>query len=133
MKKYILDTDICSYILKRKPLSVLEKFSKVGTDNVFISVITYAELMYGVEKTKTQRINKEVIHNFLNFIKILEWDIKSAIEYGEIRNSLEVSGVPIGNMDLMIASHAKSLGFVLVTNNFKHFSRIKGLVLENWV
>jgi len=114
--KYILDTDICSYILKQKPLSVLEKLKQVGA-----------------EKTKSQKINKEVINHFASLISILDWDVQAAIEYGTTRNILETQGLPIGNMDLMIAAHAKSKNLILVTNNNKHFSKVSGLIIENWI
>ena len=131
--KYILDTDICSYILKQKPLSVLEKFKQVGPEKICISVITYSELMFGAEKTKSQKINKEVINHFASLISILDWDVQAAIEYGTTRNILETQGLPIGNMDLMIAAHAKSKNLILVTNNNKHFSKVSGLIIENWI
>lgn len=131
--KYILDTDICSYILKQKPISVLEKFKQVGTEKICVSVITYSELMFGAEKTKSQKINKEVIDHFVSLISILDWDVQAAIEYGITRTMLETRGLPIGNMDLMIASHAKSKNLILVTNNNKHFSKVEGLIIENWI
>lgn len=132
-RKYLLDTDTCSYILKRKPVSVLEIFERINTDNIQMSVITYSELLYGAEKTKSQRINTKVIESFCEIIEVVEWDKDAARQYAIIREYLESKGEMIGNMDVMIAAHACSLNLTLVTNNQKHFSKVLNLSLENWV
>ena len=92
-----------------------------------------AELLYGVEKTQSQKINKKVVKEFTGLFQILPWCEKSSEEYAVIRSALEKRGEPIGNMDMLIAAHAKSSHLTLVTNNYKHFSKVENLRLENWV
>lgn len=131
--EYILDTNICIYIIKRKPVSVLKKFSGLTVGNVGISTITLAELQYGVMKSSDPSKNSAALEKFLTSFEIVEFDIQACIEYGVIRSFLEKQGTPIGPLDTLIASHAKSLGVVLVSNNLKEFERIPGLLVENWV
>ncbi len=133
MTQYLLDTDTCSYILKNKPLSVCNTFKSVGVDNIRLSSITVAELLYGVEKSQSQKINKKVVKEFVSLFQVLPWCEKSSEEYAMIRNDLEKRGEPIGSMDMMIAAHAKSSGLTLVTNNYKHFSKVENLKMVNWV
>jgi len=133
MKRYILDTDICSYIIRERPVRVLEHFRKLNMNQICISTISYAELLYGVERSRSTKINRPIVDNFARHLTIIEWRIEAAEHYANIRTLLEASGTPIGAMDMMIAAHARSLGTVLVTNNSKHFSRVKALKLENWV
>lgn len=129
----MLDTDTCSYIIKKRPISVLERLEKLNMNDVCISVITCAELYYGVERSSSKKINRQVINEFLRYIAVLSWTEEAAIEYGIIRNALEKKGDPIGNMDTMIAAHARSCKAKLVTNNTRHFSRVPKLKLENWI
>ena len=141
--KYILDTNICSYIIKNRPLEVLAKFKSVGTDNCVISSITVAELKYWVARNKRlhilsgnthiPKINEQVINQFLHHLLIIDFDAHAANSYGELRTTLEEKGKPIGSMDLMIAAHALSLDIILVTNNIKEFDRVPKLELENWI
>jgi tRNA(fMet)-specific endonuclease VapC len=130
---YILDTNICIYLIKRKPASVIEKFNQQPLGGIGISSITLAELQYGVSKSMMPDKNQHALNSFLLPLEIVHFDENAATEYGKIRNELEKNGAPIGPLDMLIASHAKSLNAILVTNNEKEFKRIKGLKIENWV
>jgi tRNA(fMet)-specific endonuclease VapC len=130
--KYLLDTNICIYIIKNKPAQVYEKFLTLEFGSVGISSITLAELNYGVEKSMHIEKNKEALLKFLTPIEIADFNFEASVEYGKIRSDLEKIGTPIGSLDLLIAAHAKSLNIILVTNNEKEFSRISGLEIENW-
>ena len=130
---YMLDTDISSYIIKQRPISVLERFEAVSVDKICISVITLAELIYGVEHSSSTKINLPIIKNFVSCLSVLLWDCSAAECYGKLRTILEQKGTPIGNMDLMIAAHALSEDIIVVTNNTQHFERIPQLQIENWV
>jgi len=132
MKRYMLDTDMCSYIIKQHPVSVLLHFQKLSMEQICISIITYAELMYGVERSSSKRINRPIIENFLRHLDVVEWGIAAADQYSVIRTELESKGNPIGAMDMLISAHAKSIKAVLVTNNQKHFTKVNGLKVENW-
>jgi len=132
MKRYMLDTDISSYIIRNRPQSVRERFSKLDSDQLCISAITQAELAYGVKAAgaaKTLRLN---VADFVRRLAVLEWGGMAVEHYADIRVKLEAAGTSIGNMDLMIAAHARSIGAVVVTNNEKHFRRVGGLAVENW-
>ena len=130
--KYMLDTNICIYVIKEKPESVIRKFLKNNPEEMCISSITYAELLYGVEKSKAIQKNRIALSLFLSPIKILEFNDYAAQEYGQIRADLEQKGMPIGSMDMLIAGHVKAEDLILVTNNTKEFQRVAGLKLENW-
>lgn len=130
--KYMLDTNICIYVIKEKPESVIRKFLKNNPEEMCISSITYAELLYGVEKSKAIQKNRIALSLFLSPIKILEFNDYAAQEYGQIRADLEQKGMPIGSMDMLIAGHAKAEDLILITNNTKEFQRVAGLKLENW-
>lgn len=127
----MLDTDIASYVIRRRPASVLERFSD-HADQLCISVITEAELRFGVEKRGASSIRKAV-EAFLSRLEVLEWNRAAATAYGRLRAQLVAAGRPIGNMDLMIAAHALAEGMTVVTNNDRHFKIIDGLSVENWV
>jgi tRNA(fMet)-specific endonuclease VapC len=129
----MLDTDICSYIIRLRPLSVLEKFKQLNASDLCISVITYAELLYGVERSSSKKVNHEIVESFTSKLVILDWDSMAAKHYAILRASMELEGKNIGNMDLMIAAHALSIGATVVTNNLRHFKVVKGLKVENWV
>lgn len=129
----MLDTNICIYVIKNKPLIVKENFLKHDINYICISSITFAELMHGAEKSQYPEKTRTAIYNFLSPIKVMSFDSNAAIEYGKIRASLETKGTPIGPMDMLIAAHAKSLDLTIVTNNTKEFERIKDLQVENWV
>jgi len=132
MNKYLLDTDICSYIIKKRPREVLERFKAVSPMQLGISVITLAELLYGVEHSSSKTINLPIIENFVNHLQVLPWESEAAVHYSKLRVLLEQQGTPIGNMDLMIAAHALSLGRIVVTNNLRHFEKVPYLQVENW-
>ncbi len=130
--EYLLDTNICIYIIKKKPVEVFEKFKTLTIGDVGISSITLAELQYGVEKSSNSEKNREALEQFLTPIEIIDYGYEATIEYGKIRTTLENKGIPIGPLDMLIASHAKSLNVILVTNNVKEFERIAGLKIVNW-
>lgn len=132
MTNYMLDTDISSYIIKEKPIHVLERFRQLEMRQLHISVITYAELIYGVEYSSNKKINRPIIDDFIRHLSVLDWDKNAAEQYGHIRAFLRKEGLIIGSMDMMIAAHARSERMVLVTNNDKHFKRIPKLSIENW-
>ncbi|MBD2690512.1 type II toxin-antitoxin system tRNA(fMet)-specific endonuclease VapC [Anabaena catenula] len=131
--RYLLDTNICIYIIKQKPQKVLDKFQSLQISDIGISSITVAELEYGVAKSQQQEKNRTALLQFLLPLQIVEFNQSSATIYGEIRSNLESQGIVIGAMDMLIAAHALSLGVTLVTNNVREFSRISTLSLENWV
>ncbi|MEH2194745.1 MAG: type II toxin-antitoxin system VapC family toxin [Nostoc sp.] len=131
--RYLLDTNICIYLIKQKPQKVLDKFQTLSISDVGISSITIAELEYGVAKSQQQDKNRIALMQFLLPLEIVEFNQASATIYGSIRSDLESQGLIIGAMDMLIASHAVSLGVTLVTNNVREFSRISTLLLENWV
>ncbi len=132
MKLYMLDTDTCSYVIRERPIGVLERFRKLSMDQVCISAVTYAELIYGVERSSSKRINRSIVDDFVQHLDIVQWGKEAAERYGKVRAELETGGTPIGAMDLMIAAHATSIKAALVTNNQKHFAKVKGLRIENW-
>jgi tRNA(fMet)-specific endonuclease VapC len=133
MQLYMLDTDTCRYIIKDRPASVRTKFQQLQMEQICISIITYAELLYGVERSSSQRINRSIVDDFVKHLTIQQWDEAAANHYAPIRNHLQSTGQPIGGMDMQIAAHALSLNATLVTNNQRHFSRVPELVTDNWV
>lgn len=130
--KYMLDTNICIYIIKEKPKKVLDKFQTCNIGDICISMITFAELQYGVEKSQYKDKNQTALASFLGPIEILPFEQNAAIKYGSIRVDLENQGRIIGAYDLMIGAHAIAENLILVTNNTKEFKRITDLSLENW-
>ena len=128
----MLDTNICIYAIKHKPEKVLEELQRHDPSDVCISAVTYAELIHGVEKSAAIEKNRLALSLLLANIEIFDFDAKAADCYGKIRTELEKKGSPIGPLDMMIAGHARSLEFTLVTNNMKEFSRVSGLRMENW-
>ncbi|HAR49952.1 hypothetical protein ER57_06505 [Smithella sp. SCADC] len=131
--KYILDTNICIYIIKKKPISVLYRLSKIKINDAGISSITLSELEYGAAKSSHPDRNRVALIEFASLLEIYNYDAGAAGEYGIIRADLERKGKVIGAMDMLIAAQAKSLNLILVTNNEKEFNRIAGLRIENWV
>jgi tRNA(fMet)-specific endonuclease VapC len=130
MTGFMLDTDISSYIIKRRPATLLEKFER-HADTLCVSVMTAAELRFGAEKAGRPQLT-EVVEAYLERLAILDWTNEVSSHYARIRSVLESSGKPIGNMDLLIASHAVAQRMTLVTNNLKHFSNVPGLKVEVW-
>ena len=130
--KYLLDTNICIYLIKQKPPKVLARFNTLDLSDIGISSITVAELEYGICKSQQQEKNRSALMQFLLPLEIVEFDQAAATLYGSIRSNLESRGLVIGAMDMLIAAHALSLGVTLVSNNVREFSRIANLSLENW-
>ncbi len=128
----MLDTNICIYIIKRKPLAVLAKFNQ-HAGQLAISSITLAELLHGAEKSEFIDRNLGVVEDFTSRLDVLEYGEKAAAHYGSIRSDLEKKGKNIGVNDLHIAGHARSEGLILVSNNLKEFSRVEALRTENWI
>lgn len=131
--KYLLDTNICIYIIKKKPQNVVIKLSKININDVGISSITLSELEYDIEKSSNPNKNRIALIEFLSIMEIYNYNDNAAKEYGIIRSDLEKRGQIIGSMDMLIAAHAKSMELILVTNNEDEFKRIKGLAIENWI
>ena len=130
MTGFMVDTDISSYIIRRRPATLVEKFEKHG-ETLSVSVITAAELRFGAEKVARPKLT-ELVEAYLERLAILDWTNEVTHHYARIRTELERSGKPIGNMDLLIAAHAVSQGMTVVTNNLKHFSNVPGLKVEVW-
>ena len=120
------------WTIKKKPAEVFEKFKNLTIGDVGISSITLAELQYGIEKSSNSEKNREALEKFLTPIEIIDYGYEATVEYGKIRAELEKKGITIGPLDMLIASHAKSLDVILVTNNVREFERIAGLRIENW-
>ncbi|MBI5207726.1 MAG: type II toxin-antitoxin system VapC family toxin [Candidatus Firestonebacteria bacterium] len=130
--KYLLDTNICIYIIKKKPLEIFNKLVTINISDVGISSITLSELEYGVEKSQYPDRNRLALLEFLSPIEIYNFDDFAAKEYGIIRTEFEKKGNLIGPLDMLIAAHAKSLRLILVTNNENEFKKVSGLKIENW-
>ncbi|HMS07558.1 MAG TPA: tRNA(fMet)-specific endonuclease VapC [Burkholderiaceae bacterium] len=132
MLRYLLDTNIVIYVLKRRPIEVLSSFN-ANASRMAISSITLAELLHGAEKSSHVSSNWSAIEDFCSRLEVLPYGAKAAQHYGAIRAALEKLGQPIGVNDLHIAGHARSEGLVLVTNNVSEFMRVPALEIENWV
>ena len=132
MLKYLLDTNIVIYVIKRRPLKVLDAFN-VNHDRMGISSITLSELIYGAEKSAAVDKNLRVVEEFVSHLEVLPYDAKASQHYGQIKSFLEKKGTLIGENDIHISAHAISQGLILVTNNLKEFKRVPHLALENWV
>jgi len=132
--KYLLDTNICIYIINEKPKKVLQKFEQYPVHEFGISSITQAELQYGVEKSTQKNRNQMALDEFLLPLTILPFHGKRLVErYGKIRAFLESKGKTIGPLDTLIAAHALSLDLTIVSNNIKEFSRVPNLKCEDWI
>ena len=132
MIKYMLDTNICIYIIKQKPKNVIERFRQAQVSEIGISSITLSELEYGVMKSAKPEQNKLALAQFIAPIEISAYDDVAAEHYGVIRAHLERQRTPIGSLDMLIAAHALSQNSVLITNNESEFERVKNLNIENW-
>ena len=130
MSELMLDTDISSYIIRRRPASLLEKFHR-HADSLCVSAMTAAELRFGAEKAGRAALS-DLVEGFLERLVILDWTASVTVSYARARAAVERAGKPIGNMDLLIAAHALSLRATVVTNNIKHFSMVPGLKVEVW-
>lgn len=131
--RYMLDTNTCIYIIKKKPPQVIHRLKSLQISNVCLSSITLAELEYGVEKSQRPEQNRWALTEFLAPMDILPFDDAAARKYGALRRHSEKTGKLIGAMDMLIGAHALSLGITLVTNNVAEFRRIENLSIENWV
>ena len=132
MLKYLLDTNIVIYVIKRRPVEVLPVFNRHAT-RMAISAITLSELLHGAEKSTRVDENLIVVEDFCSRIEVLPYGPKASQHYGAIRAHLERSGQPVGVNDLHIAAHARSEGLIMVTNNVSEFARVPALQVENWV
>ena len=129
--RYLLDTNTVSYAIKGNVPSVRERLQKVPVSDVAISVITEAELRFGVAKYPEATRLKVIVEEFLSFVDIRSWDSDAARQYATVRAAVERTGRPMGNLDIMIAAHAMALGAVLVSSD-RVFRRVKGLKIEDW-
>jgi tRNA(fMet)-specific endonuclease VapC len=132
MKRYLLDTNMVIYAIKNNPAMVLEKIQQFDYDDINISAITLAELEYGVCHSSKPEQNNMALMMFLSNVNVLPFDDNAALEYGPIRETLQEAGLIIGSNDMLIAAHAKSLNYVLVTHNTREFERVHGIEIEDW-
>jgi tRNA(fMet)-specific endonuclease VapC len=130
--KRLLDTDICIYLINRDPPQVLARLQRFHPKDVALSSLTVAELAWGVAKSGSQR-NRAALESFIASFTVLSFDASASFVYGDLRARLYRAGTPIGPMDMLIAAHALSLDFTLVTNNVREFKRVPALRIENWV
>lgn len=131
---WMLDTNICSYVLRRHPLTVKAHFDQVGPDQLAISTVVLAELLFGAAQHSTKGAEiRQDIDDMARRLEVMPWSAQAAEEYGRLRAFLQRQGTPIGGMDLLIAAHALAENAVLVTNNRREFERVPGLRLENWL
>ena len=132
MIKYMLDTNICIYIIKQKPKNIIERFRQAQVSEIGVSSTTLSELEYGVMKSAKSEQNKLALVQFIAPIEISAYDDVAAQHYGKIRAHLERQGTPIGSLYMLIAAHALSINSVLITNNESEFKRVSNLKIENW-
>lgn len=132
MLRYLLDTHICIYVIKQRPLSALARFNEYA-GQMAVSAITVAELLHGAHKSQASSRALAVVEDFCSRLEVLSYGAKAAEHYGNIRSALEKKGEPIGVNDLHIAAHARSEGLTLVSNNLLEFERVEALLLANWV
>jgi len=131
--RYMLDTNICIYIIKNNPMSVRQKFESVRASDLVLSIVTLAELRYGAEKSQARAKAIRAVEQLTAYIEIAELDQVVAEHYADIRATLDRAGTPIGNNDLWLAAHARANDWILVSNNIREFERVEGLRLENWL
>jgi len=130
--RFLLDTNICIYIRRRRPPAVLERFRQLTPGEAVLSVITYGELVYGAEKSQFREQARRQLAELAGLLPIMELPVRAGEFYGSIRAALAAEGGMIGNNDLWIAAHAAAAGLILVTNNEREFRRIEGLEIQNW-
>ena len=128
----MLDTDTCAFLLRRSSDVLLQRIQAIPVAQQVMSVVTYAELLYGVQVSSKKKANQAAVEALAVYVAILDWPAIAAQHYAEIRADLKKKGALIGANDLLISAHARSLGAVVVTNNTKDFARVKGLRIENW-
>ena len=129
----MLDTDICAFILRRSSDALMARIEAVPLRQQVMSVMTYAELLYGVQLSSKKKANQAAVDALSRHVAVLQWPQEAAGHYAEVRADLKKKGSMIGANDLLIAAHARSLGAIVVTNNTKDFARVKGLRIENWM
>ncbi len=132
MLRYMLDTDICSYVMKRSHDPVLRRLQSVPVSDVCVSVVAKSELLYGVEVSPRRQQDEAALNAFLNYVEVLDFPDAASSHYAQIRAQLKKSGKMIGANDLFIAAHARSLGLTLVTHNSQEFRRVHRLTIEDW-
>ena len=132
MPRFMLDTDTCSYVMKRSNHAVLKRLQEVRVSDVCISVITKSELLFGIEVSPRRQQDELALNAFLPYVEVLDFPDEASPHYAKIRADLKTRGAMIGANDLFIAAHARSLGLTLVTNNTQEFGRVSDLMLENW-
>jgi tRNA(fMet)-specific endonuclease VapC len=130
--KLMLDTNVSIYPIKEHPASVIERFTAHPVGDIGISVITLAELEYGVTKSSRPAQNREALEQFISPLDVVPFARAATAAYGRLRTALEKKGQPVGSMDLLIAAHALSLNVRLITHNVKEFGRVPGLRIEDW-
>ncbi len=130
--KFLLDTNICIYIRRRRPPEILKRFERLELGEATISIITYGELIYGGEKSVQRTTALKQLEELGRLLPVLPMPMEAARRYGAIRAELEAAGRVIGNNDLWIAAHAHALNLILVTNNEREFKRVSGLKIQNW-
>ncbi len=133
MTLYMLDTDTCALLLRKSAPTLLQRIQTIPLQQQCISVVTLAELHFGVQVSSKRKANQEAVTALVHHVKVLDWPAAAAEHYAAIRADLKKRGLQLGSNDLMIAAHARSLGATVVTNNVKDFGRVKGLKVENWV
>src|SRR5215467_921146 len=131
--RFLLDTNICIHIRRQRPPAVLARFQRLKPGEAVLSVITYGELIYGVEKSRFRETAMKQLTELIGLVPVMELPLQAGRFYGAIRAALEVRGEMIGNNDLWTAAHAKAAGLTLVTNSESEFRRIQGLKMQNWV
>lgn len=132
-KLYMLDTDTCAFILRRSSQVLLDRIQTVPLEQQIMSMVTLAELLYGVQISSRKKENRAAVDALTRHLTVVDWSRDAAEHYADIRAVLKNKGQLIGSNDLMIAAHARSLGAIVVTNNVKDFRRVKGLKHENWM
>jgi tRNA(fMet)-specific endonuclease VapC len=130
--KLMLDTNICIYLIKNQPPSILDRFASLPVGDIGVSVITLAELEYGIAKSSRPARNRAALDQFVSPLEVATFDRPATASYGRLRALLEKKGQPIGSMDLLIAAHAMSLDVRLITHNVKEFGKVPGLQIEDW-
>jgi tRNA(fMet)-specific endonuclease VapC len=132
MSLNLLDTDICSYIMKRSHPHLIEKLRNIDVESIAVSVVTEAELLYGVKLSNKPQLTQAALDGFITHVRVLDWTRAAAQHYADIRANLHKHGEPIGANDLMIAAHARSLNATVITNNIREFRKVKHLSVDNW-
>jgi tRNA(fMet)-specific endonuclease VapC len=130
--RYLLDTHICTALIRQKPPALLDRIAQHTVADIGISSITVAELQYGVFRSQHRSQNQQALAQFLLPLNILDFDYEAAVAYGQLRATLEARGEPIGSLDMLIAAQAVSRGLIVVTNNIREFARVPGLSVEDW-